>query len=92
MSSVIQDSSAKKFFLQEDGKEAHLMYREIGNAAWDLYHTFVPPEFRGRGIAGLLAEAAIQEAQKNGRKIVPSCSFVQTYLKRHPEYNDMVME
>lgn len=92
MSSISHDTTAKKFFLVEDGKEAHLMYREIAGKVWDLYHTFVPPEFRGKGVASLLAEAALNEAKKEGKKIIPNCSYVQAYLKRHPEYNDMVME
>ncbi|TGK07828.1 N-acetyltransferase [Leptospira semungkisensis] len=92
MSSVEHDTSARKFFLIEEGREAHLMYREIGANVWDLYHTFVPSEFRGKGIASQLADKALSEARKSGKKIIPNCSYVQTYLKRHPEYSDIVIE
>ncbi len=92
MISVVHDSSAKKFLIVEDGREAHLVYREIGKGIWDLYHTYVPAEFRGKGIASHLAETALSEARKAGKKIIPNCSYVETYLKRHPEYSDLVVE
>ncbi|TGJ98824.1 N-acetyltransferase [Leptospira langatensis] len=92
MSAVEHDTSAKKFFILEEGREAHLMYREIGAGIWDLYHTFVPSEFRGQGIASKLAEKALNEARKLGKKIIPNCSYVQTYLKRHPEFADLAIE
>ncbi|TGL59047.1 GNAT family N-acetyltransferase [Leptospira sarikeiensis] len=91
MNPVQHDVAAKKFLILQDGREAHLVYREIGTHVWDLYHTFVPTDFRGKGIASLLAEAALKAAKEQGKKIIPNCSFVQTYLKRHPQYSDLVI-
>ena len=38
------------------GKEAVLEYNVIQPKLWDMYHTEVPEELRGRGIAGQLAK------------------------------------
>ncbi|EMJ97888.1 GNAT family N-acetyltransferase [Leptospira sp. WS58.C1] len=91
MNSVQHDVAGKKFLILQDGREAHLVYREIGSHVWDLYHTFVPTDFRGKGIASQLAEAALKTARAETKKVIPNCSFVQTYLKRHPEYSDLVI-
>lgn len=38
------------------GDKAFLQYDYITNNKVDLYHTLVPPSYRGHGIAGILAE------------------------------------
>ncbi len=48
-------------------------------------HTEVPPELAGRGIAAALVAAALGYAQVEGMKVLPRCSYVATYMRRHPE-------
>lgn len=50
-----------------------------------LTHTEVPPAIEGRGIAAALVRAALAHAEANGLKVEPWCSYVRTYLRRHPE-------
>lgn len=64
---------------------AYLEYRwHAGDIA--LMHTLVPEEFEGKGIAGLLAKTALEDACQAGQKIIVYCPFVKSYIKRHPEY------
>ena len=53
-------------------------------------HTFVPDELRGRGIAAKLARAALEEARQRRWKVVPRCSYVAAFIKRNPEFADLV--
>lgn len=53
-------------------------------------HTFVPEVLRGRGIAARLARAALEEARQRRWKVVPRCSYVAAFIKRNPEYADLV--
>ncbi len=48
-------------------------------------HTVVPPELEGRGVGSRLAERAVAWAREEGLEVVPVCSFVQSWLQRHPE-------
>ena len=53
----------------------------------DLFHTEVPPQGRGKGVAGQLLAGVFQYAQEVGVAVRPSCSYVSdTWLPRHPEY------
>lgn len=80
------------------GGSAHLNYivREKdgspGVVAYDLVHTFVSPELRGKGVAGQLVRFAVQHARQSGHKIIPTCSYVDTYMKRHKEDNDVLFQ
>lgn len=53
-------------------------------------HTLVPPELRGRGIAEQLVRSALADARAAGRKVVPACSYVAVFIKRHAEYKDLL--
>ncbi|HIV57373.1 MAG TPA: N-acetyltransferase [Candidatus Stackebrandtia faecavium] len=55
-----------------------------------LPHTVVSPEYRGQGIAGELVRAAMDDLRARGIQVEPSCTYVQRWLAKHPEYNDMV--
>lgn len=54
-----------------------------------LTHTFVPPEARGRGLAEKVVGAAMNFARAEKLRVVPQCSYVDVFLRRHPEYADL---
>jgi predicted GNAT family acetyltransferase len=64
-------------------------YRLAGNVM-QMTHTEVHPALQGRGIAAELVAAALAHARANGLKVVPLCSYVQTYLRRHPQERDLL--
>ena len=55
-----------------------------------LIHTEVPHELEGKGVASAIVQKALQYAKDNNYKIVPFCPFVQSFLKKHTEWNDIV--
>ena len=65
------------------------MYRLTGRDL-DLYHTYVPEVFRGRGVAEALCQTAFDYAKAHDLTVLPSCSYISgAYLKRHPEYEPL---
>ena len=53
-------------------------------------HTYVDSSFRGRGIAGKLLSAAVEQIRSNGLKAHPACSFAVKWFAEHPEYSDLL--
>ncbi len=80
-----------RFEIQLDDQVGVLQYEKEGDT-YIYTHTGVPTEYGGQGIAQKLAKAALDTAQAEGAKIVPICPFVQSYVKKHPEYQPMVTE
>lgn len=74
-----------------DGRLAYLEYRREPGLL-DIVHTEVPGEMKGRGVGGTLAEAALLYAREKGLRVVPHCPFVAAYIRRHPEYRDLVVK
>ena len=55
-----------------------------------LTHTEVPPPIGGRGIAAELTRTALDTARRKGWKVVPACSYAAAFIRRHPEFADLL--
>ena len=53
-------------------------------------HTGVPTEIAGQGIATKMSKVALDYARSQNLLVVPSCPFVASYIRRHPEYEDLL--
>jgi hypothetical protein len=90
MSSPVRDNSAlSRFELAAEGATA-LAYYRLADGVLIFTHTEVPPQFRRRGIASRLVQGALEAARARGLKVAPRCSFVASYLTRHPEFADIL--
>ena len=89
MIEVRHNERARRF---ESGSESELSRLDYDLRAeiLDLYHAEVPPHLEGRGIASAITKTALEWARVNRRKVKPSCPFVSAYIRRHPEYSDLL--
>lgn len=55
-----------------------------------IRHTVVDPEFRGQGIAKVLAQAALDDLVKDGTTLTNYCGFIADYIERNPAYAKVV--
>lgn len=89
---VIDNVEAGRFELIVDGQVVGKMeYQRVGEGL-ALTHTEIDPASEGRGLASALARAVLDGARDRGEAILPFCPFVNAYIKRHPEYLDLVPE
>jgi predicted GNAT family acetyltransferase len=87
---TVRDNKAKhRFELDVEGGVAFANYRDTP-AAVIITHTETPQALRGGGIASELVEGALALIRADGRKVIAGCGFVVDYLRKHPEYADMV--
>lgn len=56
----------------------------------ELTHTVVDSAHAGRGYAGTLARFALDDISERGLRVRPTCSYVKSYLERHPQYAALV--
>lgn len=90
MSGDVTDNRARnRFELVVDGVTAHIDYARKPDPIV-LIHTIVPDEIGGKGVGSRLIKGALDMIRAEGIKLVPQCPFVAAYIKKHPEYNDLV--
>jgi predicted GNAT family acetyltransferase len=88
---VFHNSERQQFQVLVDGEVASLEYR-LHDGKIVLMHTEVPENISGHGIGSALAGYALKYARANHLPVKVYCPFVQAYIKRHPEYQDMVAD
>lgn len=86
---ITHNQAAKRFETSVDNQVGYISYQErSGKLVYD--HTIVPQELEGRGIGSALVKHALNYAQEQDKKVVPQCSFVSSYISKHPEYQNLV--
>lgn len=86
---VIHNASGQRFETRPDGHLALCSYRLEGPVL-ELHHTVVPAALQGRGVAARLVQAALDWARGQGLRVRPTCSYVASYMKRHPATHDLL--
>jgi len=86
---VVHNEAASRFELPVHGQLSFAKYHLIDGVMW-ITHTETPPALQGRGLAARVVRAALDHARAHGLKVRPACSYVRTYLRRHPEMQDLV--
>lgn len=89
--SVVRNPDQHRYEARVDGAVAgYAAFREKPGQVI-FWHTEVDPAFEGKGIGGVLAKHALEDVRARGELVVPQCPFISSYIKRHPEYEDLVV-
>ena len=86
---VEHNRDASRFEAHAEGHLCVCQYRLFGRVMM-MTHTGVPGAIRGHGIAAELVRAALAFAREKGLKVRPDCSYVEAYMRRHPETLDLL--
>lgn len=90
MTKVTHDTTAERYLITVDGRDAGYADYIQGNGVRDFHHTVIDPEFRGQGLSKPLIQAALDDTRAAGDKVRPLCSAVAGFIEKHPEYRDLV--
>lgn len=71
-------------------QHAVIEYRSNKEGKFFITHTEVPEALQGRGVAAILVEHVFDYIRENNMRMIPVCSYVKSYLKKHPEHMDLV--
>jgi len=81
---------ADRFTIAVDGTPAGYAEFADRDGRRTFPHTEVDDAFQGRGLATILIGDALQQTRAAGLRIVPVCPMVAAYVKKHPEFDDVV--
>jgi predicted GNAT family acetyltransferase len=87
----VTDLAARhRYEIRVDGALAGYAAYQPGDHQIVFTHTQVDPAFEGRGVGSALAAAALDDARRQGLRVVPLCPFFAAFLRRHREYADLL--
>jgi hypothetical protein len=89
---VSDHPEAERYEVHVDGALAGFAEYQRGPEQISFTHTEVDTAFGGRGLAGQLARESLDEARAAGLSVLPYCPFYRSWIKKHPDYLDLVPE
>jgi len=91
--SVTDNPTELRYELSMDGECAGVLrYRRQPGGALVFVFPDIEPHLEGNGLGTRLVQGALDDARARGLKVVPFCPFVFDFIRRHPEYGDLVTE
>ncbi|WP_432672076.1 GNAT family N-acetyltransferase [Flavobacterium sp. SM2513] len=90
MNQVKVNSEKNRFELEVESSLAIIDFQKIEPNILDLIHTEVPAALSGKGVGSKLVSGALQYCKDNNLQIIPSCSFVESYIEKHLEWKELV--
>ncbi len=87
--SIFDNTARGRFEYEVEGRTAFISYRRAGNVV-SLTHAEVPPELEGRGIGSFMVRGTLDLIRERGEKVIPLCSFVDVFIRRNPDYQDLL--
>jgi uncharacterized protein len=55
-----------------------------------IAHTEIAGGHEGEGLGGVLVRAALEQIRASGKTVIPTCPFTAAYIRRHPEFVELV--
>jgi predicted GNAT family acetyltransferase len=89
---VRRNSEMHRYELLVEGEPAGFAeYNEL-STRFVFTHTLVFPEFQGKGYSAVLIQHALEDVRSLGKYVVPICPAVAAFLRKHPEFQDLLTE
>src|SRR4051812_3905741 len=85
-----RSKSGGRWFATLDGHESEMTYSRASPALIIIDHTAVADALRGRGVGAVLVQRAVEDARKEGFKIIPLCPFAKAQYDRHADWRDVL--
>ena len=87
------DAAARRYRLLMSGRPTGFVeYDLIGHDAMLIKHTEVDPAYEGQGHGGALVRHVLEDARAQGKSVLPICPYTIAFIRRHPEYLNLVRE
>jgi predicted GNAT family acetyltransferase len=91
---VEHDADQSRYRIRDGADDVGLIdYRlRADGAVLVMTHTEVRPDRQGGGVAGILAKAALDDVRARSLRVDPACPYIATYIRRHPDYADLLAD
>jgi predicted GNAT family acetyltransferase len=87
---VRNNRARSRYEIVVDGAVAGFLQYTMRGGRVLLTHTAIPDANSGKGLGTTLVRGALDDVRERGLRMVPVCPFVERFVERHPDYDDLV--
>jgi predicted GNAT family acetyltransferase len=81
---VVDNTDRHRLEVHIDHAVAHLDYT-LHDGRLTIVHTEVPEALGGRGLGGVLVQAALDKAIAGDFVVIATCPYAKSWLEKHPD-------
>lgn len=89
---VVEDPEHARFEIYDGDTRAGFLEYHRYRDELALLHTEVDPAYGGQGIGGRLVRGTLDAVALREQTVLPYCTFVRSWIAKHPEYLPLVPE
>lgn len=78
--------------LEGDQQVGFADYDRIGASSVLIKHTEIDPAHEGKGYASALVRFMLDDLRSQAKSVIPICPYTAAFIRKHPEYLDVVRE
>jgi predicted GNAT family acetyltransferase len=90
MANTVRDNPAQHRFEMDLGDSLAIASYRLSPGVVTIYHTEVPPQHGGQGIGSALVRGTLDIIRARNEKVQPRCPFVSAFVRKNPEYQDLL--
>lgn len=87
---IRDDTEGHRYVVEAGGNQVGMAVYHMRGGRHFFVHTEISEHAGGRGLGTKLVKFALDDVRAQGGSVVPICPFFAAYIKRHPEYDDIV--
>ena len=87
---VVDNAAAHRYEILLDEQLAGFIQYGLSGDRITMFHTEVAEEHENEGVGSILVREALDDTRAKGRTLRPLCPFVAAFVRRHPEYGDLI--
>jgi len=84
------EPSEHRYVIEVDGERVGFVNYQLEDSRIALLHAETLPAHSGQGLAGRLTQTVLDDARARGLEVLPFCPYVSAWIRKHPEYADLV--
>ena len=88
---LVNDTGTQRYRLMRGEQELGFVeYDPVGEQSILIKHTEVRSEFEGKGYGSELVRRTLDDVRQQGKSVIPICPYAMNFIRRHPEFLDVV--
>ena len=91
MSEEVRDNPDRSRFEMDAGNDIAVVNYRLAPGVITLSHTEVPEELEGQGLGSTIVRGVLDIVRGRGLKVVPACGFVAAFIRKNPDYRDLLV-
>jgi predicted GNAT family acetyltransferase len=89
---VVDNPAGSRYELRSGDEVLGVVAYHRNGEVINLIHTEIDADHEGEGLGSDIARGVLDDARRQGLRVLPTCPFIAGWIDKHPDYQDLVAD